>query len=78
LRNEYVHPILGDGRPVRTAGAITRRPDGTFEVDEDSKSYCPTFASLDAAVDALVRIGVGRGRIVRRDRAPICVSSPKP
>jgi len=74
--NAYVHPILGDGRPVRTAGAITRRPNDTFEVDQDSKSYCPTYASLDAAVEALVRLGVPRARITRSDRPPACVAPP--
>jgi hypothetical protein len=68
-----VHPILGDGRPVRTAGAITRRANDTFEVDQDSKAYCPTFASLEAAVEALVRLGVPRERVFRRDRPPVCV-----
>jgi len=74
--NEYVHPIVAGGAPVLTAGGITVEHAGgklaKVTVDEDSKSYCPTFASLAAAERALVRIGVPAAAIARHDQAPRC------
>jgi hypothetical protein len=71
--NEYVHPILAGGAPVRTAGGITvEHKDGKIvqvTLDQDSKSYCPTLASLDEAVAALARLGVKAGK---RDQPPPC------
>ncbi len=71
--NEYVHPILAGGGPVRTAGGITVEHKGDkitkVTVDQDSKAYCPTLASLDEAVNLLARMGV---LATRQDRAPKC------
>jgi hypothetical protein len=74
--NEYVHPILAGGAPVATAGGITvEQAAGALTrvtVDEDSKAYCPSFASLDAAVAALLKLGVAASRIMRLDKSPAC------
>ena len=47
--NEYVHPVLAGGAPVRTAGGIRVERDGSairkVAVDQDSNAYCPTAAS---------------------------------
>jgi len=60
--NEYVHPILAGGGPVRTAGGIrVERAGGKLErivVDQDSKSYCPGAGSLQEAVRALTALGI--------------------
>jgi hypothetical protein len=73
-RNEYVHPILARGRDVRTAGGIVvEHTDGRVTrvvVDQDSKAYCPSFASLDALRERLRQLGVGRVEAV--DRVPDC------
>ena len=74
--NEYVHPILGDGQPVRTAGMMRREDGGRIVVDQDSKSYCPTKRSLQAAVRALHAIGVGD--VVVEDHPPACVTPARP
>jgi hypothetical protein len=75
--NEYVHPILAGGGPVRTAGGIrVERAHGAVErvvVDQDSKAYCPTSDSLGAAVQALSAAGVPEAIIRREDRPPACV-----
>jgi hypothetical protein len=75
-RNEFVHPILGGGEPVRTAGGLRVERTGAHVtrviVDEDSQSYCPSFASLAAAAAALLRLGVPATAIAREDRAPRC------
>jgi len=74
--NEYVHPILGGGGPVRTAGGIrVERTGGKIArvvVDEDSKSYCPTLDSLTEAVRALTAVGVAASAITREDHPPEC------
>lgn len=70
--NEYVHPILADGAPVRTAGMITVAPDGAVTLDRDSRAYCPTEASLAQAVDALVAMGVPRARVRTAPVEPRC------
>jgi hypothetical protein len=74
--NEYVHPILAGGAPVLTAGGITvERRDATITgvtLDADSKSYCPTVASLAAAERALARLGVAAASITRRSEPPRC------
>lgn len=75
-RNEYVHPILGDGQPVRTAGMMVRAPNGRIVVDQDSKSYCPTKSSLKAAVRALRAIGVAD--VATADHPPACVTPARP
>ena len=77
--NEYVHPILAGGGAVRTAGGlvVVRTPDGRLAkivVDQDSKAYCPTFESLDEAVQALTRIGVAATLVARQPRVPECVA----
>jgi hypothetical protein len=80
--NEYVHPILGGGAPVRTAGGIVvERAGGQIAhvvVDQDSKSYCPTSDSLVEAVHALTRAGVAESLIRREDRPPECASAKQP
>lgn len=79
--NEYVHPILADGAPVRTAGGIVVRHDGVTVtgavLDRDSRAYCPTEASLGAAIDALVSLGVSRGGITIEPRTPQCEPLPR-
>ncbi len=75
--NEYVHPILAGGKPVRTAGGITVERDARGAVtavvlDEDSASYCPSFASLDAAAEALVAAGVPAAAVRKVDQKPTC------
>lgn len=74
--NEYVHPILADGAPVRTAGGIVVRHDGVTVtgavLDRDSRAYCPTEASLAAAIDALVALGVPRAGISTEPVAVAC------
>jgi hypothetical protein len=76
--NDYVHPILAKGAPVRTAGGITvEHANGKLTkitVDQDSKAYCPTLQSLDEAARALERLGVAASMIARQDRAPQCVT----
>jgi hypothetical protein len=76
--NEYVHPILGGGAPVRTAGGIAvEHAAGKIArvtIDQDSKSYCPTLPSLDEAARALEKLGVPAHAIVRQDRPPQCVA----
>lgn len=75
-RNEYVHPLLAGGGPVLTAGGIIVEHAGgkiaKVTLDQDSKSYCPTLASLAAAERALVRIGVPAAVIARHDQPPRC------
>jgi hypothetical protein len=74
--NEYVHPILAGGGPVWTGGGIVVDHAGGqiahVVVDQDSKSYCPTSASLVEAVHALTRAGVAESLIRREDRPPQC------
>lgn len=76
--NEYVHPILAGGAPVLTAGGIrVERSGGKLTgviLDQNSQSYCPSYASLQAAVDALVRAGVAVSLIRREDHPPKCVA----
>lgn len=76
MHNEYVHPILGDGQPVRTAGMMRREPGGRIVIDQDSKSYCPTKKSLQAAVRALHAIGVAE--VAVEDHPPACVTPARP
>jgi hypothetical protein len=76
--NEYVHPILAGGGPVRTAGGIRiERANGAIQrivVDQDSKSYCPPLASLGEAARALAALGVPSGAIQKEDRPPECAA----
>lgn len=78
--NEYSHPVLAQGAPVFTAGGITVVHDGRtlrrVTVDQDSKSYCPTLASLATALAELARLGLGRERMATRDRPPACEPLP--
>jgi hypothetical protein len=73
----YAHPILADGAPVRTAGGIrVARTDARVTkvaIDRDSMSYCPTEASLQAAVAALGALGVARDVVAIEDRPPECL-----
>ena len=74
--NEYVHPVLGGGEPVRTAGGLRVERDGTVirkvVVDQDSKSYCPTGDSLAGALTALSNLGVPADRLRVENRPPVC------
>jgi hypothetical protein len=77
--NEYVHPVLGEGRAVLTAGNIrVDREDGKLTrvaVDQDSKAYCPTGESVGAALEALARLGVPPERLRVENRPPACVGA---
>lgn len=77
--NEYVHPVLGQGAPVRTAGNIRVSRDGatltSVTVDQDSKAYCPTGDSLSAALVELARLGVPQDRLRVENRPPVCVGA---
>lgn len=74
--NEYVHPVLVDGAPVRTAGyLIVKRQGGEVSgvmVDRDSLAYCPTQSSLQAAIDALIALRLDRTRISVDPAPPHC------
>lgn len=78
LNNEYVHPILVSGAPVRTAGGIVvDHVNGRITritIDEDSKSYCPTLRSLEEAAHALEKLGIAAQMVVRQDRPPQCAT----
>ena len=75
--NEYVHPVLAAGEPVRTAGGLRLERDGSairkVAVDQDSKAYCPTAASLDSALTVLAGLGVPADRLRVENRPPACV-----
>ncbi len=74
--NEYVHPILAGGEPVRTAGGLRVDRSGgkvaSITVDQDSQAYCPSFESLGEAVRALEKLGAVAGTIRRENRPPAC------
>jgi hypothetical protein len=76
--NEYVHPILAGGGPVRTAGGIrVERAGGKLQrivVDQDSKSYCPGADSLQEAVRALTALGIAAAAVKTEDRPPQCAA----
>lgn len=76
--NEYVHPVLAAGGPVRTAGGLRIERDGTalrrVTVDQDSKAYCPTAASLEAALTALGGLGAPADRLRVENRPPTCAA----
>jgi len=78
--NEYVHPVLAAGEPVRTAGGIRVEHNGSSirkaVVDQDSKAYCPTAASLDSALTVLAGLGVPADRLRVDNRPPACVDGP--
>ena len=80
--NEYVHPVLGGGGPVRTAGGIRVDRNGPLlekvTVDQDSRAYCPTEASLSAALTELNRLGVAAEMLRVESRPPACVGAPSP
>jgi hypothetical protein len=77
--NEYVHPVLGRGEAVLTAGNVRVDREGgrltRVTVDQDSKAYCPTGDSLEAALLALARLGVPRDRLRVENRPPACVGA---
>lgn len=70
--NEYHHPIVALGQRVTTAGGITVVHDGAaitaVTLDQDSKSYQPSFASLAAAEKYVRGVGVDRKKITKRDQ----------
>jgi hypothetical protein len=78
--NEYVHPVLAAGEPVRTAGGLRLERDGSairkVAVDQDSKAYCPNAASLDAVLAALAGLGVPADRLRVENHPPTCADSP--
>jgi hypothetical protein len=80
--NDYSHPILGGGGPVLTAGnlRIEREGDSLARVviDQESHAYCPTAASLQAAVDALSGLGVGSDQLRIENRPTECVAATGP
>lgn len=80
--NEYVHPILAAGGPVRTAGNLRVTREGPrlvgIAVDQGSKAYCPTGASLQAALEALARIGVPADSLRVENRPPLCAGEKPP
>jgi cytochrome c556 len=77
--NEYVHPVLADGAPVLTAGGLRVEHDGQrvnkVVVDQDSKAYCPTAASLGVALAELARLGVPADRLRVENRPPDCAGT---
>jgi cytochrome c553 len=84
-KNKYSHPTLTNGEAVQTAGGIRIEQErGAIRkviVDPGSSSYCPSTGSLQAALDALVRIGVDASLLRVDNRPPVCVdavSSPAP
>jgi hypothetical protein len=80
--NEYVHPILGDGAAVRSAGGITVTHDHgrvtRVVLDAESRSYCTATESLRPVVRALRAMGVEAGAIVIEGRPLACVESGGP
>lgn len=78
-KNEYSHPVLAGGGSVLTAGGIVVVHDRSrvqrVTLDQDSKSYCPSLASLTTAVAELVRIGLPREQVATQDRPPVCEPS---
>jgi hypothetical protein len=80
--NEYVHPVLAGGAPVRTAGGLRVDHDGSslqkVTVDQDSKAYCPTAASLSAALVELAHVGVSAEILRVENRPPACAGASTP
>jgi len=80
--NEYAHPVLAQGAPVRTAGGLAAEHDGRtlrrVVVDQDSRAYCPPADSLVAALTELHRLGVPSDRFRLENRPPACVGAPPP
>lgn len=78
--NEYVHPVLAGGAPVRTAGGIRVERDGStlrrVTVDQDSRAYCPSAASLSAVLAALQRLGLSARVLRAENRPPVCEGAP--
>jgi hypothetical protein len=80
--NEYAHPVLGEGKPARTAGGIRLDREGAttarLTVDQNSQAYCPSAASLGAALEELVRLGVTPDLLRTENQPPRCVGAPPP
>ncbi len=80
--NEYVHPILARGQPVRTAGGLRIERDGSsltkIALDQDSASYCPSVGSLSAALSALAAMGVSLQILRVENRPPVCAGATVP
>jgi hypothetical protein len=79
--NEYVHPVLAGGAAVHTAGGLRVDHDGSslrkVTVDQDSKAYCPTAASLSAALAELTRMGVASESLRVENQPPACAEAGK-
>lgn len=77
--NEYVHPILGDGAPVRGAGGMTVvHVDGRVTrvvLDAESFSYCTATESLRPSVRALQAMGIPAEAIVVEARPLACAGA---
>lgn len=73
----YVHPILGDGRPVRAAGGMRVTHAGGVVtrvlLDAESYAYCTSAESLRVAVRAVVALGVDASRVEVEGRPFACV-----
>lgn len=80
--SEYVHPVLGDGAPVRSAGGVTvTHDDGRVSrvvLDAESRAYCTTAESLRPAVRALRAMGVPAELIAVEARPFACVETGAP
>ncbi len=78
-KNAYHHPVLANGEPVRTAGGIRVEHQGGLIqkviLDPGSSSYCPSTGSLQAALDALVSLGVDAGALRVDNRPPTCLEA---
>lgn len=81
-KNEYTHPILARGQPVRTAGVLhvehrgAGAEDELIFVDQDSQAYCPDPSSLVEARAALARVNIARERVRFEDHPPTCAPLP--
>ena len=78
-KNLYSHPILADGGPVRTAGGIRVDREGgrvlKVVVDPGSTSFCPSTGSLQAALDALIALGISPEVLRVDNKPPVCVDT---
>lgn len=80
--NEYVHPVLAGGLPVRTAGQIRIERSGEslarVVLNQNSRAYCPSADSLRAAVLSLVSLGVPQETLRLENQPPECAQASPP
>lgn len=78
--NEFVHPILADGAPVLTAGALSISMQNgvltSVTLDPESRAYCTDLGSLSAAAAALRQRGVAPEALHTAPRAYDCYAAP--